>query len=133
MKTNLLFFGFVVISLFALNSCGLGEAKTEAQAAAKIFHKHMRNRDHESMVNMIHSEGLTLTPKEEWLKLFKGLDVLGKIKNIKQDMSFHTSIENGVTTVELNYTIDYIKRTMNEQLILKKEGKTFKLIGYSIN
>jgi hypothetical protein len=132
MKTALLSIGFIVVSLFTLNSCGLGEAKTEAQAMAKIFHKHMKMHDYNSMANIIHEEGMKMTPREDWVAHFKSLESLGEIKSIKQDLNFNTSINNGVITVELSYTIKFADKTMTERLIFRKDSDTFKLMGYSI-
>lgn len=132
MKTALLSLAFIVASLFILNSCGIGDATKEAEKTAKTFHQHIMKQDYASMVNMIHSEGLAMTPKEDWLELFKSLESLGEIKSIKQNMSFNTSINNGITTVELSYTIKYTDKTMTERLILRKDSDTFKLMGYSI-
>ena len=132
MKTALLSLGFIVVSLFLLNGCGLSESKKEAQSSAKIFHKSMMNHDHASMIKMIHPEGLKVTPEEQWLQIFEDMDEFGEIQSIKQKPSFHSSYENGVTTVELNYTIEFEAETFNEQLILQKESETFKIKGFFI-
>lgn len=132
MKTALLSIGFIVVSLFTLNSCGLGEAKKEAQAAAKIFHKHLKNHNHTSMINMIHPEGLKITPPEQWLEIFEGMDEFGEVQSIKKDAGFSSNYNNGVTTVELNYTIEFKEKTFNEQIIFQKDGETYKVLGYFI-
>ena len=92
----------------------------------------MMNHDHASMIKMIHPEGLKVTPEEQWLQIFEDMDEFGEIQSIKQKPSFHSSYENGVTTVELNYTIEFEAETFNEQLILQKESETFKIKGFFI-
>lgn len=132
MKTAILSLAFIAVSLLTLNSCGIGDATKEAEKTAETFHQYMNSHDYSSMIGMIHSEGLAMTPKEDWLQLFKSMESLGKIKRIKQNMSFNTSIKNGITTVELSYTIKYADKTMTEKLLLRKDSDTFKLMGYSI-
>ena len=58
---------------------------------------------------------------------------MGEVKSIKQGSSFNTSIDNGVTTVELNYTIEFGDQSFNEQFILRKKGdEEFMIMGYFI-
>lgn len=132
MKSTLISLGFIFIALFTLNSCGLGEAKEKAVKEADIFHGHMKKHQHAAMVKMIGDEGLKATPKEEWTQIFEWIDELGDIKKITKDMSFNSRINNGVTTVDLSYSIEFEERTLQEKITFQNDGDKFKIIGYSI-
>ena len=132
MKSTLLSLGIIFITLLSLNSCGLGEAKDKSIKEAEIFHGHMKKQQTKAMVNMIGKEGLKLTPKEEWAELFESIHAVGKIKKITKDFSFNSNISNGVTTVDLSYTVEFEDQTFQEKIFFQNEGDNMKIIGYSI-
>ncbi|NRA12838.1 MAG: hypothetical protein HRT57_12850 [Crocinitomicaceae bacterium] len=71
MKTAILSIGFIVASLFILNSCGFGEAKKDAQKTVKTFHKNLKNHNVGAMMNMVHPEGLKPPQKKSGRKYLK--------------------------------------------------------------
>ena len=132
MKSALISFGIIFVLLLTMNSCGLGQAKEDAEKTIDVFHQHMKVHNHEAMLKMIDKKALKVTSKEEWLEIFEAMDRLGKIKKITQDSGFNTSINNGVTTVELSYTIVFDEGTKSENFIMRKRGKEFKILGYFV-
>ena len=132
MKSSSRLLGFILITLLTLGSCGLGQAKEDAEKTVKVFHHHMKEHHHAAMLKMIDKEAFQITPEEEWLGIFTSIDELGKMKKVSQDMSFSTNINNGVTIVELNYTVEFEERTVTEKITLRKRGDEYKIQGYFI-
>jgi len=132
MKSAIFSIGLIFVALITLSGCGLREANDEAAKEISKFHKHMKNGNHSAMVNMFDDEALRATPRREILTLFERIEQFGKVKNVTQNMGFNSSINNGVTTVELSYTIEFEDRTMQEEFTMRKTGDKFKILGYFI-
>ena len=134
MKSNLTLLGFILTSFLTLYSCGLGQATEDAEKTAQVFHHHMREHHHTAILKMIDEEALQLTSKEEWMLLFSTIDQdFGQMKKVSQYLSFNTSINNDVTIVDLNYTIEFEERTVSEKITLRKQGnQEFKILNFII-
>ena len=107
--------------------CGFGVTAKSAEPTANKFYELLKDRDYDKIELIIDDAA---GPKEDWIKVLKEQEVLGNLKSYKKKMGFHTSINNGVTTVELDYECEYDNATTDEKLMLKKVDKGFKLAGY---
>jgi len=110
---------FLLLSLsFLLAGCNFGEAAEEAMTYADKFHEHMKNGNEQGMIDMIHEDAMS-ADGDDFKALIYSLDQLGKVKKVKKEMGFNTQITNGVTTVTLNYTIEFEDRTMKEEIVFR--------------
>jgi hypothetical protein len=130
MRSKILFLGLLFVVVGLVSSCGLADEGASAEVEAAVFHNHMKKNNHDAMVKMLSDEALLITPEEEWRSIFQRVEATGKIKSIEKKTGFNTKINNGVSTVELNYTITFENSTVNEQLILTRKGEEkFKVAG----
>lgn len=104
MKPLLFTFTFILSCITILGSCGLGDAAEESEKYANMFHTHLKNQDAQGMMEMIHEDALA-TNKEDFELLIQTLANNTPVKTIKKDIGFNTKVNNGITTVTLNYTL----------------------------
>ena len=126
MKRPVLFLSFIAAFLFVLGSCGFGKIADSAKPAAEKFYEHMKAHEYEAMEKMLYSGA----DVEEWMNVIRQKEVLGEMTSFKKNIGFSSSINNGVTTVELNYTCKYDEGTTAEKITLIQEGEAFKVYGY---
>jgi hypothetical protein len=104
MKPLVYTFTFILSCVTLLGSCGLGDAAEESEKYANLFHSHLKNQDEQGMMEMIHEDALA-TNKEDFEQLIKTLSNNTRVKTVKKDIGFNTNVNNGITTVTLNYTL----------------------------
>lgn len=117
----------LAVLFVTLYSCGIGVTAKSAEPTANKFYELLKERNYDKIELIIDDAA---GPKEDWIKVLQDQEVLGNLKSFKKKTGFHTSINNGVTTVELNYVCEYDNGTTDEKLMLKKVDKGFKLAGY---
>lgn len=124
---------FLLSFLFVLAGCGLKQSTEEATRVANKFNEHLKSHEFDALFEMLDDSIMQQHSKEDITAAFELVHSFGKIKSIKKGMKFNTNINNNVTSVELNYTINCEKRTFNEKLILIKTGdEPFKVSGYHV-
>jgi hypothetical protein len=128
MKTSILSIAIILASLFVLGGCA---SKNEAEKVATEFHEQLKEQNYTALNAMISDEALSISPAEDWIALFKSMESLGKLKKVTKNMGFNTQIKNGTTTVELKYTLEFEKGSVNEEIIFIKTNGPFKLYGYN--
>lgn len=129
MKSTILSFALIIASLFVLGGCQSAE---EAEVVADQFHEQLKQRNYGRMMKMIDKEAFAISKKDDWEKIFRSMEELGELKTVKKDIGFNSQMSNGITTVELKYTLTFEKGTLNEQIIFIKKNDGFKLCGYNI-
>lgn len=118
----------MLLLTFLLSACNFGEAAEEAMTYADKFHEHMKNGNEQGMIDMIHEDALA-ADGENFKAFIYSLKQLGKVKKVKKEMGFNTQISNGVTTVTLNYTVEFEKQTMKEEIVLRdSDDGTMKIV-----
>lgn len=109
------------------------DATQDATETGKEFHELLMAGDYDALTEMISEEGLDASSAEDWTDLFMRINE-SEIESYKKT-GFNTNINNGVTKVTLNYTIELKKEddTYYEEIIFIKKGDEFKLLHFSIN
>ncbi|MBI3133680.1 MAG: hypothetical protein HYZ14_03300 [Bacteroidetes bacterium] len=128
---NRTFYALIAIMACVFSSCGVGEAEDTASE----FHKKLDNREYMHIVeNMIDKETLEETGEAEWFEVFEYVEATwGTAESRNEDFDFESAINNGITTVELNYTVNYPSKTMYERLFLVDRGSGFRVTGFFLN
>jgi len=122
-------FFFLLIPVSVFFSCNLNLGIDEAEKAAELFHRDLKNNEFDRIIDhQISSEALQMTTSEEWLEIFELLNTNEGIKEVRKKMGFKSSNTNGVHTVRLEYVYTLNDGTeMTEILVLLKEKERFKL------
>lgn len=115
------------------NSCNMGADSKEAEGFAEKFYSYLSEKDYDKAMEMIDEESFAASSEEEWLTVLTQKEQLGKFEGYKKDIGFNTHYNNGVTTVELNYTCTYEKITIYEKLTMVKRGSEYKIKSYEYN
>ncbi|MGV6861695.1 MAG: hypothetical protein ACWA41_07970 [Putridiphycobacter sp.] len=121
-----------ILPLLTLISCGVGDA----EKVADQYHDLMKSESYETIVNdYISEDGLEITPKREWLNIFKAIKSYGKIVSIEKISGFNTHMNNGITTVTLRYEYQFkSSKILYERLILtRSSGDNFMIAGIGFN
>ncbi|MCH2224178.1 MAG: hypothetical protein MK066_05360 [Crocinitomicaceae bacterium] len=105
----------------------------QAGIVADQFYEFLMQKNYDGAIELIHSDALMITAKDDWLQLLQNKESIGKMKSFERNMGVNTKINNGVTTVSLNYTTTYGDTEFKDEIILRNEGKDFKVYGYSTN
>lgn len=126
MKT-LSLFAFLILAI-TFSSC---KQTKQAGVAADHFYELLMQKDYDGAVKLIHSDALLITSKADWMQLFKTKASVGEMKSFEKQFSSNTQMENGVTTVSLKYTTTYGDTKFQDDIMLRNEGKHFKVYGYS--
>jgi hypothetical protein len=134
MKPLVYTFTFILSCVTLLGSCGLGDAAEESEKYANLFHSHLKNQDEQGMMEMIHEDALA-TNKEDFEQLIKTLSNNTRVKTVKKDIGFNTNVNNGITTVTLNYTLTLEDGAeVAEEMILRDSQKGgMKIMGLQYN
>jgi hypothetical protein len=80
------------------------------------------------MANEMFSEEYTKEQRINFFDLFEQ-ENNGILLSFEKDMSFNTSIENGITNVELKYALKFKKSTVEVTIVLIDKGKGFKVFS----
>ncbi|MBL7897550.1 MAG: hypothetical protein JNJ99_03360 [Crocinitomicaceae bacterium] len=129
MKRN--FLVILTILTVIVTSCGVGPAEETADE----FHKKLDAGEYDYIVeNLIDEEILNQTGPEVWYNMFDQIEALwGKAKERKQDFGFKSNMNNGVTTVQLDYVVEFEGYTVYERMFLVDRGKGSKISGVFMN
>lgn len=125
---------FVAFMTFSISSCGLKAEADEAGKYVEDFYKKMKDNDYEAMLEMVDEEGLKASTEDQWLAVFKQKEALGEFEGYDEGLGWHTSINNGVTKVQVDYTTHYADfENVYERFVLVKRGEEFKILSYQYN
>src|SRR5690606_11459276 len=114
----------LIPTLLILGSCGTAEA----EKVADEFHKRFDNNEIDYIAdNMIDSEA---TPQEiEGFRNFlNGVRIGGKPENRDKNTGFSKKMNDGVSTVRLNYTFELAGQKVHEGLVLIDRGDGYKIM-----
>ncbi|XOV66453.1 MAG: hypothetical protein ACFHU9_12575 [Fluviicola sp.] len=124
MKPNLIFPALFISLSFLLAGCGFGDAADVAAKQADKYHKFLQAGNENAMLNMVHEDGIA-HDEEGFRGLMHKMATETNITKVEKQMGFNTSINNGITTVRLNYTLhDKNHGKITEEIVLQdsKEG-----------
>lgn len=124
--TKIIFPFLLVLTLFS--SCGMADEAKQADKVCTSFFKALVRRDYEKAASMVEF-GLS---KEETLLSLEGFTTgqqYGELTGGNRNIGFKSHYSNGVTTVNLNYTLYFQKKELDFVVSCKKIGTTFKIIA----
>lgn len=124
MKRHYFYPALLVSLTFILFGCGLGDATEKAEKQAAKFHKFMKAKNENAMLDMMHEDAMA-QDGDNIRKFIHQLATESNISKVEKSSGFNTSIENGVTTVRLNYVLhDKSSGKITEELTLRdsKDG-----------
>ena len=120
----------LILVAFLATSCGSAD---DAEEYGTKFHDFFKARDYENMVSMISEKGLEASSKEDWIAMFKNVnEKIGDLTSYKKT-GFHTKINHGLTTVILNYDIEFGNKIFYAKLYFIKKGNGYKIQKYEFN
>jgi len=124
-------FIFSLILLTGLTSCGVGAAEDFMDE----FHKKMDAKEYDYIVeNMLDPDAIAAMGTAQWYEMFQYIEsTWGVAESREEAFDFESNTKNGITYVELNYTVHFKSLTMYERVFLVDRGSGFKLSGYFIN
>lgn len=128
----------IIVSVFLI-SCGLSEAKPEAEELWKQYFGAVQSESYQNVIPLYSDEFYKKTPKEDWIKILKKIrDNLGTPENFKQvnwkvQAQAHTS-KSG-TVVTLIYDVQYSKHEAREaiQVFKPASGEEALIMAHNIN
>ena len=127
MKPLLSILSFVSIALI-MNGCGFGVKAKTAEPIATKFYEILQSKEYNKLEAIMDESAGS---KDEWMAVIDlQNEVLGDLKSFDKKLGFNTSINNGITSVELNYECQYENAVTDETLYLKQGKKGFKVTGY---
>ncbi len=120
----------LVAVTFLLSSCGFGDAAEKAEKQADKFHKFLKAGNETAMLNMVHEDGMSSDP-EAFKALMHKMATETTITKVEKTVGFNSSINNGVATVRLNYTLhDKNHGEITEEIVLQdSEDGVMKIIA----
>lgn len=132
---KLLPIALLIMGSITISSCALKEDADEAKVTVEKFYQKMKDQDYDALAEMIDDEGLAANTKEEWITVIKRKETLGDFKGYDEGFGWHTSINNGVTEVQVDYITHYEQlEDVYERFVLIKRGKDgFKVLNYQFN
>jgi hypothetical protein len=126
------FFTLTIISLtilFVASSCSISQEEAEKQASA--FYDALTNHQYDLIKPMIDKEGLEVAAWEDWEKIFKQKEGLGKLISFNREDSYNVGYQNGLSYADLLYTVKYEKVVLYEFIRMVKRGDDYRIITYS--
>ena len=123
MKKSIYIFSIFLGLGFLLSSC---ESANEAEKTADQFFRLLIKGKSTEANAMVETGFDSQEQLEEVKSLGKNLKN-GKLLSAKKSMGFNTRISNGITTVELPYTLKYSKIELDMQVVLVDRGKGYKI------
>lgn len=115
----MLFLGMSVL----FTSCGSTDA---AEKTANTFFKLLIKGDF-NRANALVRTGFDAQLQLKHVSTLGKNDSDGKLLSAKKTMGFNTNITNGITTVELPYTLKYEKNELSVEVVLVNRGSGFKI------
>ena len=111
-----------------MNGCGFGVKAKTAEPIATKFYEILQSKEYNKLEAIMDESAGS---KDEWMAVIDlQNEVLGDLKSFDKKLGFNTSINNGITSVELNYECQYENAVTDETLYLKQGKKGFKVTGY---
>jgi hypothetical protein len=105
----------------------LGAAADDATVVANTFNQLIVDQKYDKLESFL-DQTITEQYSEEHIdQIFAFLADGGPYSSYKKGLGFNTQISNGVTTVELHYTLKGENKNMSEDLTLVKRGNTYKI------
>lgn len=119
------------VCLLLLNSCGKGAA----EELAAEFHQKLDQKEYTYIVeHLIDPVTLEETGDGQWYSVFEYVEAnWGTAESRDENFEFESSYNNGISSVELNYTVQYKSQTMYERIFLVDRGDGFKVSGFFLN
>jgi len=114
----------------ALGSCGATEA---AEKTVDTFYEILKSKNYDNIEALIDQEALTIDPIETWQQILVNKESMGDLESYSKDTGFNTSINNGITTVKIDYTCEYTNGPIYEKFTLVDRGEGFKIRMYEYN
>jgi|GEM_PF-3580793 len=121
-------YSFVLLSglMFILTQCGSADAG--AKTADRFFSTLVKG-NFEKAAKMVALPIGDTTDIISQLQAMADNPVNGRLINFKKSMGFSTTINNGVTRVELPYVLTYEKGTQSFTVIIENRGRGNKIIS----
>lgn len=114
---------------FLFSSCGTTK---KAEAAAQKFMKFLVRGQMSNALGMAYSPGIPKSDVLEALNAIRNHPQYGVLKSAKQQWGFNTQMNNGVTTVTLNYLMKYENGDINAEVMLVDMGGGFKVVSVGV-
>lgn len=129
MKTFKVLFFFLILA--TISSCGVGAAEDLGEE----FHKKLDAKEYDYIVdNLIDQEALAVTSKDAWFSLFTDMQAnWGTPTKREKSTGFKSNYDDGITNVQLDYTLTYDSRTIYERIFFSDRGEGFKITGLFLN
>ena len=120
-----------LIALVGLTSCGVGAAED----FTKEFHEKLDNKEYDYIVqNMLDPISVAETGEQQWYDMFAHIETnWGTAISRDEAFDFESNTTNGITTVTLNYNVNFKDVTMFERIFLVDRGDGFKVTGLFLN
>lgn len=126
MKRFALSFTLLSGLLFCLAQCG---AADEGTKFADTFFSTIMERDFEKAAEMVELPGLNQSDLIDDLKRLENNSANGQLKSFKKSIGFKTNISNGVTTVQLPYTLTYEYGDQSFNVVIEDRGRGNKIVS----
>jgi len=128
---------FLALGLFLVGlnfqSCGFAADAEEAEKYVDEWYDNLKAKDYDALMAMVDEEGLEANSEEEWRTVLQQKEALGEIKSIEKDVGFSANSSDDVTTVTLDYTVEYDLVTIYERIKMVKRGEEYKVLSYQYN
>jgi len=124
MKRYSIYSALLISLTFVLFGCGFGDAAKKAEKQAAKYHKFLMAGNANAMLDMIHEDGMA-QDGENFIKLIRMIADDSEVTKVTKSPGFNTQINNGVTTVRLNYVLhDKNQGEITEEIVLQdsKDG-----------
>ena len=107
----------------------LGSCSTaEAEKVADEFHKRFDNNEIDYIADNLIDTEASPSEIEGFRDFLNGVRIGGKPENREKTTGFSKKMNNGITTVKLNYTFDLQDQKVYEGLVLVDRGEGYKIM-----
>ncbi len=121
-------FSFILLTglLVTLAQCGSADAGTKL---ADLFFSTLIKGNFQKAAKMVELPAGDTSDLIAQLKRLENNPANGQLMSFKKSMGFSTSIENGVTTVQLPYVLKYEKGTQSFNVVIKNRGNGNRIVS----
>ena len=126
MKTRPLLLLLLLVGITSLTGCKTTE---EAKNFTEEFLTQVVNQEFDQAATKISALAANGADVSSRCKLMYDNPDYGKLQSFEKGMGFNTSIQNGISTVQLNYDLTYEKGEVTYGFVLVDRGAGFKIEG----
>lgn len=130
MRKFIKFIPIILGVIILLSSCSM---MVDAKKTSDQFLNFVKEKNYDQAVSLIGKEGLSASPKEDWVQIFENtVSLMGDLKEFSF-LNINSSSKNGRTETKVFYKLVYNEGTVFAKILLVRiaDAEPFYVIGYN--